>query len=250
MVVPWRKDSAMKQIGEYVVVAVIAVALFVVFGNFFHPSSLPKQSPIVYMPEDHFWDKIIQNLLPRPVNPNTPPDDHPVTIATNSQKVQFDFDSQPSTNESALTQNFGSRLLQSKIAYELYADDYRRRVFEWQLTSSKIIFWLVFSIVVAGIVFSASQFGLSIYENRHIVRRRNDKPVTPPAAKSTEESVTEFEASADGIKLKSSTLGVIILTISLVFFYLYLVHVYPVKEVEGQKGNVSQNSASQTNNQE
>ena len=43
--------------------------------------------------------------------------------------------------------------------------------------------------------------------------------------------VTEFEASTSGIKVTSSVLGIIVLVISLVFFYLYLVYVYPISEI-------------------
>ena len=43
--------------------------------------------------------------------------------------------------------------------------------------------------------------------------------------------VTELEASVKGIKVSSPVLGVIILVISLLFFYLYLAFVYPIQEV-------------------
>ena len=43
--------------------------------------------------------------------------------------------------------------------------------------------------------------------------------------------VTSFSASATGISVSSPVLGVIILVISLAFFYLYLVYVYPISEL-------------------
>jgi hypothetical protein len=46
-----------------------------------------------------------------------------------------------------------------------------------------------------------------------------------------EATSTTLEASATGIKLSSPVLGVIILALSLAFFYLYLVHVYPIEEI-------------------
>ena len=42
---------------------------------------------------------------------------------------------------------------------------------------------------------------------------------------------TEFVASFKEIKVKSPILGVVILVISLAFFYLYLVYVYPVETI-------------------
>ena len=91
--------------------------------------------------------------------------------------------------------------------------DHRRRVFEWQLLSSRVIFVLVVSLVAAGVYFSWLQFrqGLS------------GKGGTAPE--------TTFEATGTGIKVSSPVLGVIILTISLAFFYLYLVYVYPIEEI-------------------
>jgi lysylphosphatidylglycerol synthetase-like protein (DUF2156 family) len=83
-----------------------------------------------------------------------------------------------------------------------------QKVFKWQLTSSKLIFITVIILVMAGIVFSGLQF-----------------------KKGTSDSRTELEFSKDGFKVSSSILGVIILVISLVFFYLYLVYVYPIEKV-------------------
>ena len=112
--------------------------------------------------------------------------------------------------------------------YRVSGYRHRARVFEWQLVSSRVIFVVVIFLVLAGVYFSWVQFraGLSV------------KSV--PEAASTEESaasvpllkpdITEFTASVKGIKVSSPVLGVIILVISLVFFYLYLVYVYPIHE--------------------
>ena len=45
------------------------------------------------------------------------------------------------------------------------------------------------------------------------------------------EDRTEFSASLKGIKVSSPILGVVILIISLAFFYLYLVYVYPIEDI-------------------
>lgn len=42
---------------------------------------------------------------------------------------------------------------------------------------------------------------------------------------------TKLQVSGSGVVVESSVLGVVILTLSLVFFYLYLVYVYPVVNV-------------------
>jgi hypothetical protein len=40
-----------------------------------------------------------------------------------------------------------------------------------------------------------------------------------------------LDLSTAGLKVSSPVLGVIILVISLAFFYLYLVYVYPISEI-------------------
>ena len=96
---------------------------------------------------------------------------------------------------------------------------YRLKVFRWQALSSIIIFYTVLVLVFAGILFSGIQFYKSM-------RFSADKGQNGKA----DQPLTEFEASASGIKVSSPVLGVIILVISLAFFYLYLVYVYPIQE--------------------
>jgi hypothetical protein len=47
---------------------------------------------------------------------------------------------------------------------------------------------------------------------------------------------TDIEFSGKGIKVSSPVLGVVILAISLGFFYLYLRHVYPIEYARGAPG--------------
>lgn len=101
--------------------------------------------------------------------------------------------------------------LQEYYTYRINGYKHRRHVFEWQLTSSKIVFFFVLLLLVAGIYFSGVQFRKWMKHN--------------------ETHVTEFEASTDGIKVSSPVLGVIILLISLMFFYLYLIYIYPIQEI-------------------
>jgi hypothetical protein len=92
---------------------------------------------------------------------------------------------------------------------------YRSRVFEWQLFSSRVIFATVIMLVGSGIVFAAIQFRAGLKRTR---------AAAPDAA-------TELDLSAGSVKVSSPVLGVIILVISLGFFYLYLVYVYPISEI-------------------
>jgi hypothetical protein len=105
------------------------------------------------------------------------------------------------------------RAFQAYYDYRSEGFDHRRRVFAWQLLSSKIIFLLVVSLVAAGIYFSWLQFRQGLKGDAGGDTR------------------TTLEATPGGIKLSSPVLGVIILTLSLLFFYLYLVYVYPIEEI-------------------
>ena len=110
--------------------------------------------------------------------------------------------------------------------YEYRANGYayRSRVFEWQLLSSRVIFVIVLLLVLAGIYFAAVQFHVAM-----IAARR--KLLAPPDATGSDPLATHLELSAKGIVVNSSVLGVIILGLSLAFFYLYLVYVYPIQNV-------------------
>lgn len=97
--------------------------------------------------------------------------------------------------------------------YEYRTQGYihRSRTFEWQYRSSQIIFIVVIAIVLIGLYFSWLQFHAEGMKGAGLS--------------------TSVEGSKDSFKISSPVLGVIILVLSLAFFYLYLVHVYPISEV-------------------
>jgi hypothetical protein len=101
--------------------------------------------------------------------------------------------------------------IRAHYEYRTQGYDHRSRTFEWQYRSSQIIFGVVIGIVLIGLYFSWLQFHAE-------------------GMKGTGLS-TSLEGSKDGFKISSPVLGVIILVLSLAFFYLYLVHVYPISEV-------------------
>jgi hypothetical protein len=113
--------------------------------------------------------------------------------------------------------------------YEYRANGYayRSRVFEWQLLSSRVIFVIVLVLVIAGIYFAAAQFRVAMMA----ARRNLLNPPAADAAAGPNPLATQLEISAKGVVVNSSVLGVIILGLSLAFFYLYLVYVYPIQNV-------------------
>jgi hypothetical protein len=110
-----------------------------------------------------------------------------------------------------------SEALGEYYKYRVEGYRHRQRVFAWQLFSTKLIFAAVLLLVFLGMYFAALQFhaGLKFL--------RQGKPKEAGLK-------TELEISRDHGKVDSPVLGVIILLVSLAFFYLYLVFVYPVHD--------------------
>ena len=118
----------------------------------------------------------------------------------------------PASDLDATTQNSYRAALRAYYAYRVAGYEQRQRTFAWQLRSTKYIFWTVIALVATGVIFAAIQFRVGLRSHTH------DVP-------------TQLEASTTGLKVTSPVLGVIILALSLIFFYLYLAFVYPIHEI-------------------
>jgi hypothetical protein len=130
----------------------------------------------------------------------------------------------PKQNDSvsSFTQSQVDTINQIKVRYTKFAYAYRINLYNWQLTSSKYIFMVVAIIVLIGLYLSYLQFKAS---TKHITSTLNKQEVT----KSDDQlSANKFEISKDGIKIDSAVIGLIILAISIVFFFLYLKFVFPI----------------------
>jgi hypothetical protein len=97
--------------------------------------------------------------------------------------------------------------------YQREVIDHTRKVYAWQHISSIIIFYVVIFLVLIGVLFSWLQFKAAAFKGES----------------------EELDASMKGVKITSSTLGVVILVLSMCFFYLYLRYVYPINMNEGAK---------------
>jgi hypothetical protein len=105
-------------------------------------------------------------------------------------------------------------------------DQHTLEVLRWQLQSSKIIFWVVITIVCIGVGLAVVQFvaALKVNSNGHSQTEGNSH-------RESGGDSTEIELSLQSIKVKTSLIGVMVLIVSLGFFYLYLLHVYPIKPI-------------------
>ncbi len=120
--------------------------------------------------------------------------------------------------------------------YYKFGLSHRKQAFEWNLLSSKITFWSVILLVFIGIVFAGIQFYIAMIRKHPATNKKDPGKNPEPEATAANQSPTieqlntAMEAGPGGIKVSSPVLGVIILVISLLFFYLYLAYVYPIHE--------------------
>lgn len=114
-------------------------------------------------------------------------------------------------------------------AYRTDGLDHRRRVFAWQLTSSKVIFWVVVLLVLAGVYFSGVQFHATLQAWKAAAAGAEPGDVAKAAVPGLGGKVGGSEEG--GFKVSSPVLGVLILALSFLFFYLYIVHVHPIQEI-------------------
>jgi len=118
---------------------------------------------------------------------------------------------------------------------------HQQRSFNWQYHSGIIIFFMVIVIVILGMVLSYKQFKL----NERLLNPVKTAGNTLTDIKSVSETSTisnlspgevfatnTMEISKDGIKISTAVIGLIILTLSIAFFFLYLKYVYPISFVE------------------
>jgi hypothetical protein len=115
--------------------------------------------------------------------------------------------------DSTQTLSFG--VFKDKVTHERWRLAHIRRVYECQLLASLIIFIAVIGLVIIGVYFAGIQFQRSVV----LAKEHADR------------NVTEIGVTTQGFHFSSATLGVVILFMALLFFYLYLIHVHDIRVV-------------------
>lgn len=128
------------------------------------------------------------------------------------------------TSEVIRDSGLQAELEKAVLQYQIGSMEQRHRALEWQHYSGIAIFVVVVVVVLCGLVFSGLQFRASLRQVPTGPRISESDPLIAGTR-------TDVEFSAKGIRVSSPVIGILILTISLVFFYLYLVHVYPINEI-------------------
>ena len=130
-----------------------------------------------------------------------------------------------------------ARYLEALHDYHRWGLTHRQAVYRWQFLSTKVTFATVLLLVLSGITFAGIQFykALKVATSGQVGDKdarssRSDDGGEGGGAAAPDTGTTELELTTKGIKVSSPVLGVIILVLSLGFFYLYLVYVYPIQE--------------------
>lgn len=131
--------------------------------------------------------------------------------------------------------------------YEKWAE-HNLRVFQMTLIESTLLLFVVLAVVGSGLYFSYMQLRTALTAGSTTVdpaAAGSADVARPKPGPSALDSATNLELSASGVKITSSIAGVIILAMSLGFFYLYLKEVYPIKLYGSTSGESSASAGPQ-----
>ncbi len=123
-------------------------------------------------------------------------------------------------------------MLKTEANYHKYMFTQRMAIYNWQLNSGKILFFVVVLIVLIGLYLSYLQFKASTAHLEYQRKAKASIKTTDKIAESeaaTSNPITKFEISKDGIKIDSAVIGLVILVISIAFFFMYLRYVFPIQ---------------------
>jgi hypothetical protein len=119
---------------------------------------------------------------------------------------------------------------------------FARESWEWHLFSTKLLMYVVLTIVACGLWFTHLQFTKELKAEKAAPRRavRPVAPAEPPngspaAPEPGQRPNTTLKAGPAGIEITSQVIGLLVLGFSLAFFYLYVKEVYPMQEAELHK---------------
>jgi hypothetical protein len=121
------------------------------------------------------------------------------------------------------------KMLEAREEYTVYAWKNREAAFAWQSISTKVIFLLVIIVVLTGLYLSWMQFNFAHKAPMKLTRPSTEaSPIEQSPDKQVDPENTTIEVNTSGMTITSSVIGLIILALSIVFFFLYLKFVYPI----------------------
>ena len=120
--------------------------------------------------------------------------------------------------------------------YVQWQRDYARRGWEWHLFSTQFLFAMVMAIVAFGLWLTHKQFQRDYMPHDAVAPQSPAQAATPapiPApAPAPAPAPSTVKIGPAGLELTSQVVGLLVLAISVAFFYFYVKEVYPMREVE------------------
>ncbi len=170
----------------------------------------------------------------RPTPANVPTVSVFAAVAAEAQASASDANPRPAVS-SALVEADAKDLAE----YIKWQRQFARESWNWHLSSTKMLMYVVLAIVTFGLFITYLQFTRDDPRNR---KRRRAGPVNPTGAAGSAEPLQEeaeapaskFKFGIDGFEMSSQIIGLLVLGFSLAFFYLYVKVVYPMQEVDLQ----------------
>lgn len=103
----------------------------------------------------------------------------------------------------------GQAQVQNAIAWYEYQNklmQYNRSLLDWQLFASEVLLWVVVAVAAAGVIYS----GIQLFAAACTGRQRG----------------STFEISLHRVRITSSVVGIVVLTISFAFLIIFVQQVY------------------------
>ena len=125
-------------------------------------------------------------------------------------------------------------LEEEQYKHAIWALKYQEKIYEYQHISSIVLLFVSLIVLICGLYFSYMQFKDRtdhIYPNK--ATKNLSENIDSNNIKKNDESKTSLKIGMAGIEISSSIIGLLILCVSLAFFYLYIANIYPVVDSTG-----------------
>jgi hypothetical protein len=143
--------------------------------------------------------------------------DHPKQLQPDSQAVGQNSEQLP-----MLSSYDSIKFFKELNTYDFNAYHFKRSL-TWQYYSGIVIFFMVIIIVGLGLLLSYKQFQLTEMQIKNNLTKTKEESTTVELNNAT------IEVSQTGLKINTAVIGLAILLLSLVFFFLYLKYVYVIE---------------------
>ena len=157
-----------------------------------------------------------------------------VVVAKSPDSPNLDLESL-TNSATEQVENYSSNLEREQYEYEIWLIRYNKKIYEYQHTSSKVLLGISVIVLTCGLYFSYMQFkDRTKIRNIDVVNNNQNSENDEKLLEKGDDSKTSLKIGAAGIEISSSIIGLLILCVSLAFFYLYISNIYPIENSDGK----------------